>query len=68
MTAKWPIPRPTENAALRSLELHPARPHSTEELSTALVCASTVGDRHGMQLFGLAVVRATDGLSRRADQ
>lgn len=67
MTSKWPIPRPTEHAAIRSLELRPAKSHSTEELFTALVCASTVGDRHGQQLFGLAIVRASDGLSRRAD-
>ncbi|MDW6057841.1 hypothetical protein SAZ11_07005 [Streptomyces sp. FXJ1.4098] len=68
MTAKWPVPRPTENAALRSLDLRPALLHSTDELFTALVCVSTVGDRHGQQLFGLAIVRATVGLSRRADQ
>ncbi|WP_438494130.1 hypothetical protein [Streptomyces asiaticus] len=68
MTSKWPIPRPTEHAALRLTELCPPQSHSTEELFTALVCASTVGDRHGQQLFGLAIVRATDGLSRKADQ
>lgn len=61
--ARWPIPRPTENAALRAVRAPAPRP--VEELFDGLVHAYAIRDRHGLQLFGLAVVRATDPTAMR---
>jgi hypothetical protein len=63
VTAKWPIPRPTENAALRNIDRaqrHPVRrsvPH-VPALMAALVDAVDRSDREGMCLAAHRVVQA----------
>lgn len=63
MTSKWPIPRPTENAALRNIDRaqrHPVRrsvPH-VPALMAALVDAVAQQDREGICLSSHRVVRA----------
>jgi hypothetical protein len=59
--ARYPIPRPTEDAALRRLDRAPSPRHPVEELFAAMVHAYAVNDRRGLQLFGLAVVRGAAG-------
>ena len=51
------IRRPTEDAAVTRAERRPVRLPSTETLFDRLVVARRIGDRHGAQLFGLAIVR-----------
>jgi hypothetical protein len=60
---KWPIPRPTENAALRALdrEQHAAQPRRIPHvpaLMAALVDAVDRRDREGMCLASHRVVQA----------
>lgn len=62
MKKKWPIPRPTEHAALRNLE-PPRRPARRElsyvpALMAALVDAVAQQDREGICLSSHRVVRA----------
>lgn len=64
MKKKWPIPRPTENAALRALEraneCRPRRPQvpHVPALMAALVDAVAQKDREGICLSSHRVVRA----------
>ncbi|WP_128380508.1 hypothetical protein [Streptomyces cavernae] len=62
MKKKWPIPRPTENAALRALDLaeRPVRRHVAHvpALMAALVDAVAQKDREGICLSSHRVVRA----------
>ncbi|MFD5508163.1 hypothetical protein ACFWIB_10365 [Streptomyces sp. NPDC127051] len=63
MTAHWPIRRPTENAALRSLG-RSARPlPDTPALMAALITANRANDRHGANLAAHRVVRVAEGVT-----
>ncbi|MCQ4043880.1 hypothetical protein ACFOSC_26455 [Streptantibioticus rubrisoli] len=58
MKPKFPIPRPTEHAAIRAAE-HSSTPlPPVEALFDRLVTAQAVGDQHGSNLFGHAIARA----------
>jgi hypothetical protein len=60
MTAKWPIRRPTEHAALRAV-CRSARPTpSVPALMAALLDASERRDREGVCLAAHRVVRAAE--------
>ncbi|MFE9602020.1 hypothetical protein [Streptomyces hokutonensis] len=56
MKKRWPIPRPTEHAALRACASAPSLP-SSPSLFAGLVTAQALGDRHGQNLFAHAIVR-----------
>lgn len=58
MTAKWPIPRPTEHAALRALDAHPRPLPSVPALMAALIDAVDHRDREGMCLASHRLVQA----------
>ncbi|MET9604509.1 hypothetical protein ABZZ17_05510 [Streptomyces sp. NPDC006512] len=63
MTSHWPIRRPTENAALRSLG-RSARPlPSVPALMAALITANRAHDRHGANLAAHRVVRVAEGVT-----
>jgi hypothetical protein len=58
MTARWPVRRPTEHAALRNLA-HSTRPRpSVPALMAALLDANDRRDREGVCLAAHRVVRA----------
>ncbi|MGW3727323.1 hypothetical protein [Streptomyces sp. NPDC000851] len=60
MTARWPVRRPTEHAALRAV-CRSARPTpSVPALMAALLVASEQGDREGICLAAHRVVRAAE--------
>lgn len=60
MTSRWPVRRPTESAALRSLG-QSARPlPSIPALMAALIIANRASDRHGANLAAHRVVRVAD--------
>ncbi|MEU0038469.1 hypothetical protein [Streptomyces sp. NPDC006333] len=58
MTAKWPIPRPTEHAALRACDRSPRRLPPVPALMAALLDANDRRDREGVCLASHRVVRA----------
>ncbi|MCX4573099.1 hypothetical protein OHB41_07850 [Streptomyces sp. NBC_01571] len=58
MTAKWPIPRPTEHAALRACDRSTRRLPPVPALMAALVEAVDRHDREGICLASHRVVRA----------
>lgn len=59
MTARWPVRRPTEHAALR----HCGAPDlpSSPVLFAGLVTADAIGDQHGKNLFAHAIARLGGG-------
>jgi len=57
--ARYPIPRPTEDAAVRGTA-NPVLP-PVDVLFDHLVTAYAMRDRHGLQRFGLAIVRTSGG-------
>ena len=64
MKKKWPVPRPTEHAALRNLD-RGSRPHGRRRelpyipaLMAALIAAVDQDDREGICLSSHRVVRA----------
>jgi hypothetical protein len=58
MTTKWPIPRPTETAALRNAA-RTARPlPPVTSMFAALMTAAALDDRHGTNLAGHRIARA----------
>ncbi|MEU9264554.1 hypothetical protein AB0E04_03745 [Streptomyces sp. NPDC048251] len=60
MTARWPVRRPTESAALRAVG-RSARPQpSVPALMAALLDASERRDREGTVLCAHRVVRASE--------
>lgn len=66
MTSKWPVPRPTENAALRNIDRAQRRPvrrsvSHVPALFAALVDAVDRSDREGLCLAAHGVVRAAEG-------
>ncbi|MCT9078814.1 hypothetical protein [Streptomyces fulvoviolaceus] len=54
---RWPIPRPTEHAALRALDHVRLVLPSQPVLFAGLVTAQAVGDQHGANLFAHAIAR-----------
>ncbi len=58
MTAKWPIRRPTEHAALRACDRSPRRLPSVPALMAALIDVVDHDDREGICLASHRVVRA----------
>lgn len=64
MTSKWPIPRPTENAALRAVD-HTARAlPEYPALFAGLLVANATGDRRGTNLLGHLIARVGGETSR----
>lgn len=62
MTSRWPIRRPTENAALRAVE-RSARPlPPIPAILADLITANRLGDRHGVNLCAHLVARAAEGV------
>ncbi|MDJ0346749.1 hypothetical protein [Streptomyces sp. PH10-H1] len=64
MSARFPIPRPTEDAAIRNASRNAAGPLPVEVLFDAMVHAYAVDDRFGLRYFGLAIVRNAGGPAR----
>jgi hypothetical protein len=61
VTARWPIPRPTENTAIGNA-CRTARPlPSMPALFLALLDAYALRDRHGLNLAGHHIARAGNG-------
>ncbi|NGO43771.1 hypothetical protein [Streptomyces ureilyticus] len=61
MTARWPIARPTESAAIRAAG-RSARPlPPVEALFAHLVITNAARDRHGSNLIGHAIARRCEG-------
>ncbi|MEU0786299.1 hypothetical protein ABZ341_32560 [Streptomyces sp. NPDC006173] len=60
MSSRWPIPRPTEHAALRACDRSPRRLPPVPALMAALVEAVDRSDREGMCLAAHRVVRAAE--------
>ncbi|MFM9790137.1 hypothetical protein [Streptomyces turgidiscabies] len=57
MTAKWPIPRPTESAAIRAAGRSPRHLPAVPALMAALLVAHERRDREGVHLAAHLVVR-----------
>lgn len=57
MTAKWPIPRPTEHAALRACDRKPRRLPPVPALMAALIDAKDRRDGEAVILCAHRVVR-----------
>lgn len=57
MTAKWPVPRPTEHAAIRAAVRSPRPLPSVPALMAALLDANERRDREGLCLAAHRVVR-----------
>jgi len=59
MTARWPVRRPTESAAIRAAG-RSARPNPTPQTILAdMVTAHRTEDRYGIRLCAHLLVRAT---------
>lgn len=58
------VPRPTETAAIRAVSRSGRVLPPIEALFAGLLTARSLQDLHGMQLFGLAIVRAADSPTR----
>ncbi|MFI5673046.1 hypothetical protein [Streptomyces sp. NPDC051704] len=63
MSSRWPVRRPTENAALRSLDRRPRPLPSIPALMAALIDANRAADRHGANLAAHRVVRVAEGVT-----
>jgi hypothetical protein len=64
VSARWPIPRPTERAALAAAE-RSARPlPPVPALFAALLTACALDDRHGANLAGHHIARTAGGPDR----
>jgi hypothetical protein len=57
VSARWPIPRPTEDAALRTVPSSPALP-PVDVLFDYLIRAYATRDRAGLGRFGHQIARA----------
>ena len=58
MTARFPIPRPTESAALRAVARSARRLPPVHTILADMVTAHRTGDQHGVNLCAHLVVRA----------
>ncbi|MFF1336369.1 hypothetical protein ACFVYT_00360 [Streptomyces sp. NPDC058290] len=63
MSSRWPVRRPTENAALRSLDRRPRPLPGIPALMAALIDANRALDRHGANLAAHRVVRVAEGVT-----
>ncbi|MFE5873019.1 hypothetical protein ACFQ6V_30810 [Streptomyces roseifaciens] len=64
MSTRYPVRRPTEDAAVHAAARTSRPLPPAHVLLAALVSAYATGDRRGMQLFALAVVRTAGGPTR----
>ncbi|MEW1580844.1 hypothetical protein AB0407_22420 [Streptomyces microflavus] len=64
MSGKWPIPRPTENAALRALDRAPRTCPEYPALFAGLLAATALGDRRGVNLLGHLIARIGGEVAR----
>lgn len=62
MTSRYPIPRPTESAALRAAGRSPRPTPAPQNILADMVTAHAAGDRHGLNLCAHLLVRATAAL------
>ncbi|MFF3891777.1 hypothetical protein ACFYY3_00955 [Streptomyces sp. NPDC001812] len=60
MSARWPVRRPTEDAALRAVARSARPPQSVPALMAALLDANERRDREGVCLAAHRVVRAAE--------
>jgi len=58
---RYPIPRPTEHAAIRAVTASPRPPRPMPSLFVALLDAYATSDRHGLNLAGHFIARAGNG-------
>ncbi|MFI6123266.1 hypothetical protein ACIBCU_26395 [Streptomyces sp. NPDC051064] len=64
MSSKWPIPRPTENRALRALNRTPRELPAYPELFASLMVASRNSDRRGCNRLGHLIARVGGEVAR----
>ena len=57
MTARWPVRRPTEDAAVRAASRSTRRRPPIPALFAALLDAYALGDRHGVNLCAHSIAR-----------
>lgn len=57
---RFPVPRPTEQAALERLARRPAVDVPVPVLRACLAAAYRTGDRYGVRLYTRALARATE--------
>lgn len=58
---RWPIPRPTETAALTAVARTPRPLPPIPSMFAALMTAAALDDRHGANLAGHRIARAGGG-------
>ena len=61
MTSKWPIPRPTEAAAIRAADLVQRVLPPIQVVLADLLAANRLGDRHGVNLCAHRAARVALG-------
>lgn len=64
MGTRYPVRRPTEDAAAQAASRASRALPPVHVLVAAVAAARADGDRHGMQLFALAAVRAAGASTR----
>lgn len=62
MTSRWPVRRPTENAALREVERSERPLPPIPAILADLITANRLGDRHGVNLCAHLVARLAQGV------
>jgi len=63
VSSRWPVPRPTENAALRSVGRRSRPCPSIPAVMAALIDANAARDRRGANLAAHLVVRLAEGVT-----
>lgn len=61
MTSKWPIPRPTESAAIRATDRRPRITPPIQVVLADLITANELGDRRGVNLCAHKAARVALG-------
>lgn len=61
MTSKWPIPRPTEAAAIRAMDRRPQVIPPIQVVLADLIAANQLGDRRGVNLCAHKAARVALG-------
>lgn len=61
MTSKWPIPRPTESAAIGAADRRPRTLPPIQVVLADLLTANQLGDRHGVNLCAHRAARVVLG-------
>ena len=59
MTSRWPVPRPTEHAAIRAACSTPRHLPPIPAIRADLITANRAGDRHGVNLCAHLVARVS---------